>query len=206
MRGVDALGSGSDPADEPDLNRQLEKLAFLKESRESGYLQRELTAPRSAFELKTGTVIPSVLLSELNSDLPGEIVAQVAQNVYDTASGNHLLIPQGTKVFGHYDSRVAFGQGRLLVSWQRLIFPDASILELDGGVLRAAVAITPRFSFCTNGVGTDRSANPSVMTSGLPIGRHPCDTTLRNPTGPWSSTPNMLSRRARLVSSPFLTA
>ena len=132
LRAVSALAGNGDPANEPDLNRQLDKVAFLQESRESGYLDRQLTAPRSSFELKTGTVIPGVLLSELNSDLPGEIVAQVAHNVYDTASGNHLLIPQGTKLFGHYDSRVAFGQGRLLVSWQRLIFPDASTLELDG--------------------------------------------------------------------------
>jgi len=117
---------------EPDLNRQQDKRAFLNESRKSRYIGNEIVPPRSPYELKTGTVIPGVLLSELNSDLPGEIVAQVAQNVYDTASGNHLLIPQGTKLFGQYDSGVAFGQSRLLVRWQRLIFPDASTLELDG--------------------------------------------------------------------------
>lgn len=132
LNAVSALAAEGDPANEPDLNRQLEKLAFLKERRESAYLERQLAAPRSPFEIKTGTVIPGVLLTGLNSDLPGEIVAQVAQNVYDTASGNHLLIPQGTKLFGHYDSKVAFGQARLLVSWQRLVFPDASTLELDG--------------------------------------------------------------------------
>lgn len=116
----------------PDLNRQAEKQAFLERARPAEYLQRERTAPLSPFEIKTGTVIPSVLISEVNSDLPGEIIAQVAQNVYDTSSGNHLLIPQGTKLYGHYDSQVSFGQGRLLVSWQRLIYPDASTLELEG--------------------------------------------------------------------------
>lgn len=124
-------GAGNN-SEESDPNRQREKLAFLNQSRASGYLDSSVTPPRSPYELKTGVVIPGVLLSELNSDLPGEIVAQVARNVYDTATGNHVLIPQGTRLFGHYDSNVAFGQGRLLVSWQRLIFPDASTLELDG--------------------------------------------------------------------------
>ena len=118
--------------DEPDLNRQAQKLAFLREKHESVYLDSRLKAPRSDFEIKTGTVIPSILVTELNSDLPGEIVAQVSQNVYDTASGRHLLIPQGAKLFGRYDSQVAFGQDRLLVSWHRLIYPNAHTIELDG--------------------------------------------------------------------------
>jgi type IV secretory pathway VirB10-like protein len=118
--------------DEPDLNRQAQKLAFLRQKHESVYLDSRLKAPRSDFEIKTGTVIPSILVTELNSDLPGEIVAQVSQNVYDTATGKHLLIPQGAKLFGRYDSQVAFGQGRLLVSWQRLIYPNAHTIELDG--------------------------------------------------------------------------
>jgi type IV secretion system protein VirB10 len=117
---------------ERDPNQQAEKAAFLKQVRRSSTLEGTLNPPTSRYELKTGTVIPGILLSELNSDLPGEILAQVTQNVYDTASGNQLLIAQGTKLFGHYDSRVAFGQGRLLVSWQRLIYPDGSTLELDG--------------------------------------------------------------------------
>lgn len=116
---IGALAGNGDPANEPDLNRLLDKLAFLTNPRESGYLQPQLKAPRSPFEIKTVIVIPSVLLSALNSDLSGDMVAQLAQNVYDTASGNHLLIPQVTNLFGHYDSKVAFGQGRLLVSWQR---------------------------------------------------------------------------------------
>jgi type IV secretion system protein VirB10 len=125
-------GASEDRADDADLNRQAQKLAFLGERRASAALGSPVRAPASRFEIKTGTVIPSMLLTELNSDLPGEIVAQVTQNVYDTATGNELLIPQGTKLFGRYDSKVAFGQGRLLVSWHRLIFPDASTLELGG--------------------------------------------------------------------------
>jgi type IV secretion system protein TrbI len=115
-----------------DINRQDEKIAFQRTSRPSDYLSTRLTAPRSRFELKTGTVIPGILIGAMSSDLPGEIVAQVSQNVYDTASGNYLLIPQGTRLYGHYDSNVSFGQERLLVSWDRLIFPNAYTLDLRG--------------------------------------------------------------------------
>lgn len=121
-----------EPGEEPDLNQQERKLAFQQKTRRSVYLDSRVTQPVSPFELKTGTVIPGILVTEMNSDLPGEIIAQVSQNVYDTATGRHLLIPQGSKLFGRYDSQVSFGQERLLVAWHRLIYPDASTLELDG--------------------------------------------------------------------------
>jgi type IV secretion system protein VirB10 len=120
------------PPNGPDLNRQDEKLSFLQQARHSAYLNSRLTAPRSPFELKTGTVIPAILVGAMNSDLPGEILAQVSQNVYNSASGEYLLIPQGTRLYGHYDSNVSFGQNRLLVRWQRLIYPNAYTLELQG--------------------------------------------------------------------------
>ncbi|MCP3876127.1 MAG: hypothetical protein GY699_23650 [Desulfobacteraceae bacterium] len=84
----------------------------------------------SPFELKQGHLIPMTLITKINSDLPGRIKAQVTENVYDTATGNHLLIPQGTMVNGIYDSRVVFGQKRVLIAWQRLIFPDGSTLNV----------------------------------------------------------------------------
>lgn len=127
-----ALGDEYDHEQEPDFNRQAQKLAFQREQHPSAYLNARLEPPRSSFEIKTGTVIPSLLVTELNSDLPGEIVAQVSQNVYDTATGKYLLIPQGSKLFGRYDSQVSFGQDRLLVSWHRLIFPNAHAIDLDG--------------------------------------------------------------------------
>ena len=132
LRPVGNFPGGPDAASgaPADLNHQDEKLAFQRNSLHSAYLDARLTAPRSPFELKTGTVIPGILVGAMNSDLPGEIVAQVSQNVYDTASGEHLLIPQGTRLYGRYDSKVTFGQGRLLVSWQRLIYPNAYTLEL----------------------------------------------------------------------------
>ena len=131
LRRVSTLAEGAG-ANERDLNQQDEKLAFQRQDRQSEYLNSRLTPPRSAFELKTGTVIPGMLVGAMNSDLPGEIVAQVSQNVYDSISGAHLLIPQGTRLYGRYDSNISFGQGRLLVSWQRLIFPNGYTLELRG--------------------------------------------------------------------------
>ncbi len=119
---------------EQDQNLQAEKKAFLKEAKQlqTPYLQASVKPAMSPFELKTGAVIPALLVSGLNSDLPGEIIGQVSENVYDSATGAHLLIPQGSKIFGMYDSRVAYGQSRLLVAWARVVFPNGSTLELGG--------------------------------------------------------------------------
>ena len=68
--------------------------------------------PLSKYEIKAGWDIPAVLEQALNSDLPGEIRALVRENVYDTASGNYLLIPQGSRLVGIYDSRIAYASGR----------------------------------------------------------------------------------------------
>lgn len=78
------------------------------------------------YELKTGTVIPGVLITGINSDLAGAVTAQVSRPVYDSTTGDHLLIPQGSRLYGDYASSVAFGQNRLFVSWKRIIFPDGS--------------------------------------------------------------------------------
>lgn len=86
--------------------------------------------PGKPFEIKTGTVIPGIMISGINSDLPGSLIAQVSQNVYDTATGHHLLIPQGSKLYGVYDARVVYGQSRVLVAWNRLNFPDGSAVTL----------------------------------------------------------------------------
>ena len=72
------------------------------------------------------------MISGINSDLPGQILAQVSEDIYDTATGRHLLIPQGSKVVGTYDNEVAFAQNRALVVWTKLIFPDASQVNLEG--------------------------------------------------------------------------
>jgi type IV secretion system protein VirB10 len=78
-----------------------------------------------------GTIIAASLITGLNSDLPGFVIAQVTEHVYDTVSGRFLLIPQGSRLVGKYDNVVAFGQERALVVWQRIILPDGSSIVID---------------------------------------------------------------------------
>lgn len=82
--------------------------------------------------INTGTVLPAMLLTGLNSDLPGHLLAQVSEHVYDSPTGKMILIPQGSRLFGEYDSKIIFGQKRALIIWQRLIYPDGSTIELNG--------------------------------------------------------------------------
>jgi type IV secretion system protein VirB10 len=122
-----------DPSRPPDPNLQERKNDFLARAGVSGaeYLEKGVSLPRSPYEVKAGTVIPTVLISGINSDLPGQVVAQVRENVYDTVSGNYLLVPQGSRLLAAYDSMVAWGQERVLVCWNRLIRPDGSSISLD---------------------------------------------------------------------------
>lgn len=94
------------------------------------HLNSRLESPNSRYELRAGGVIPGVMISGISSELPGQIIGQVSQNVYDTATGKYLLIPQGTKLFGIYSSDVSFGQNSVLVAWQRLVFPDGKALDI----------------------------------------------------------------------------
>lgn len=90
-----------------------------------------LQAPPSPYVVQAGTVIPAALVTGLRSDLPGQITAQVTSHVYDSPSGRYLLIPQGSRLLGEYDSRVAAGQSRVLLAWTRLILPDGRSLVLE---------------------------------------------------------------------------
>ncbi len=127
-----ALGGGINGL-ETDQNGQRSKEGFLNaDIREAGYLPNRVIGQQSRFELKRGSVVPATMLTGINSDLPGSITAQVSQNVYDSATGHYLLIPQGTRLFGRYDSKVSFGQNRVLVLWTDLIFPNGSTLQIGG--------------------------------------------------------------------------
>lgn len=116
-----------------DPNGQKTKEDFFNaDLKELGYLPNRVVPQQSLYELKRGSVIPATLITGINSDLPGRITAQVSQNVYDSATGHRLLIPQGTKLFGRYDSKVSFGQSRVLVVWTDIIFPNGSALQIGG--------------------------------------------------------------------------
>lgn len=115
-----------------EANRQDDKRSFLESTSDpQGELQSRLRSPASPYQLKAGTVIPGVMIQGINSDLPGFIQGQVSEQVFDSASGRYLLIPQGTRAIGRYDSRITFGQKRLLIVWNRLIFPDGSTINLE---------------------------------------------------------------------------
>src|SRR5690606_11097884 len=85
----------------------------------------------SPYQVMAGSVIAASLVTGLNSDLPGAVVAQVTENVYDSVTGRTLLIPQGARLIGTYDSVVAFGQSRALLVWWRIVMPDGSSIHID---------------------------------------------------------------------------
>lgn len=127
----DAVSGNMTATDYYDPAADKDKEAFFKRAKkDTAWELAEQRTQGKPLELKTGTVIPGVMLTGINSDLPGNMIAQVSQNVFDTATGRNLLVPQGTKVYGVYDSRVVYGQNRVLIAWNRLIFPDGSSISL----------------------------------------------------------------------------
>jgi len=90
-----------------------------------------IQAPASKSVLQAGAVIPAAMITGIRSDLPGQITAQVTENVYDSPTGRILLVPQGTRIIGQYDNNVGFGQSRVLLVWNRLIFPNGRSIVLE---------------------------------------------------------------------------
>ncbi len=93
-------------------------------------LHSTVEAPRTPFVLRAGAVIPGIMISGIDPELPGQIIGQVSENVYDTATGKHLLFPQGTRLYGLYSKEVSYAQKSVLVAWQRMIFPDGKALDI----------------------------------------------------------------------------
>lgn len=130
-----AAGAGATapaPAEVAAGNGQSEKRTFLKGEIDHHTESAErLTAPSSPYVVQAGSVIAAALITGIRSDLPGQITAQVTQAVYDSLTGRTLLIPQGSRLVGEYDSQVAFGQERVLLAWTRLILPDGRSITLE---------------------------------------------------------------------------
>jgi len=115
-----------------DQNDQQRKNDFLNQAEaRSIYNDHALQTPVSPYEVLAGTVISASLLTGLDSDLPGLVTAQVTEAVRDSVSGRTVLIPQGSRLIGSYDSVIAFGQSRALVVWQRIVMPDGSSIQID---------------------------------------------------------------------------
>ncbi len=130
-----------------DLNLQDKKISFAGNTPQSEiYNAHQLESPASPYQVMAGTLIPASLVTGINSDLPGTIIAQVTQPVYDTVSGHHLLIPQGARLLGRYQSQVSFGQDRALVTWNRILFPDGRsiIISAPGADLQGYAGLADK--------------------------------------------------------------
>lgn len=124
--------AGSPANPDTDPNRQSDKINFMNNSKLPNLINAQVIVPSlSKYLVQAGSNIPCILLTGINTDLPGNIVAQVSENVYDTATGNYLLIPQGSKLIGRYDSKVTYGQYRVLLVWQRLMLPNGKSILLE---------------------------------------------------------------------------
>jgi len=127
-----ASGEGGQPDEAAAQNGQSGKQSFAKgEADPKIYGSGTLQTPRSPYQVMAGTVIPAALVTGINSDLPGQMIATVTENIYDTVTGHFLLVPQGARLLGQYDSQVAYGQRRVLLVWTRLLLPDGSSIVLD---------------------------------------------------------------------------
>lgn len=126
------------PAEAPPLdpnamqNMQDRKLTFVNGPVDRRTVSQDrLANPASPYVVQAGTVIPAALLTGIQSDLPGQVTAQVTEHVYDTPTGKFLLIPQGARLIGQYDSQVSFGQKRVLLVWNRIMLPDGKSIVLE---------------------------------------------------------------------------
>jgi type IV secretion system protein VirB10 len=125
---------GDKPTIDADSNQNMQdrKLAFLNGPIDKRTVSSErLESSPSKYTVQAGSVISAALLTGIRSDLPGQVTGQVTENVYDSPSGRYLLIPQGSKLIGVYDSQVSFGQSRVLLVWTRIIFPNGRSVVLE---------------------------------------------------------------------------
>ncbi|MCK1520403.1 MULTISPECIES: TrbI/VirB10 family protein [unclassified Bradyrhizobium] len=182
-------------------NSQERKLAFVNASVDRRTVSPDrITRPASPYIVQAGTVIPGALLTGIRSDLPGQIAAQVTENIYDSPTGRFLLVPQGAKLIGSYDSQVSFGQSRVLLVWTRLIMPNGRSIVLERqpgadasgyagledqvdnhwGELFKAAALSTFLAVGTElGVGSDTDSDDSAIIQAL---RHGASDSL-NQTG-----------------------
>lgn len=127
---VSAGASEPAAAEVQPANGQAAKRQFAANARTDDYLANPLQPPLSPWEVKAGSIISAALITAINSDLPGQVIAQVTEPVYDHRTGRTVLIPQGSRLIGQYDSQVAYGQNRALVAWNRIIMPDGRSINI----------------------------------------------------------------------------
>ena len=126
-----AGGAGEPAAAEVQpANGQVAKRQFAASARTDDYLTNPLQPALSPWEVKAGSIISAALVTAINSDLPGQVIAQVTEPVYDHRTGRTVLIPQGSRLIGQYDSQIAYGQNRALIAWNRIIMPDGRSINI----------------------------------------------------------------------------
>ncbi|MBR1177044.1 TrbI/VirB10 family protein [Bradyrhizobium sp. KB893862 SZCCT0404] len=199
-RGV-STNASSTSDDGPAQNGQDRKLAFANASVDRRTVSPDrVVRPASPYIVQAGTVIPGALITGIRSDLPGQVTAQVTENVFDTPTGRFLLVPQGARLIGIYDSQVTFGQSRVLLVWTRLIMPNGRSIILERqlgadsagyagledqvdnhwGELFKAAALSTFLAVGTElGAGSDTNSNDSAIIQAL---RHGASDSL-NQTG-----------------------
>ncbi|MFC7701946.1 TrbI/VirB10 family protein [Bradyrhizobium sp. GCM10028915] len=195
---LNATSTGEDGSAQ---NAQDRKLAFVSASVDRRTVSPDrVSRPASPYIVQAGTVIPGALITGIRSDLPGQVTAQVTENLYDTPTGRFLLVPQGAKLIGSYDSQVSFGQSRVLLVWTRLIMPNGRSIVLErqpgadsagyagledqvdnhlGELLKAAALSTFLAVGTEVGAGSDTNRNDSAIIQAL---RHGASDSL-NQTG-----------------------
>ncbi|PTQ80604.1 TrbI/VirB10 family protein [Nitrosomonas ureae] len=131
-RGDEFMNDGAPRLLDDDVGRQAQDYSRFDSAKGDARwnLDSEVKKPPTPYVLQTGFVIPATLISGINSSLPGQIMAQVSQHIYDSPIGKWRLIPQGSRLVGTYSSEVEFGQARVLVAWQRIIFPDGKTMDI----------------------------------------------------------------------------
>jgi type IV secretion system protein TrbI len=142
-----AAGASSPQAAAPTAQDRQNAFVNAAPERRTASPER-VSAATSRTVLQAGAIIPAALITGIRSDLPGQITAQVTENVYDSLTGRTLLVPQGTRIIGQYDNSVQFGQARVLLVWNRLLFPDGRSIVLE----RAPGTDTQGFAGLQDGV------------------------------------------------------
>lgn len=129
----DGMPSAATSSDEAFAqNGQDRKLAFVNAPVDRRTTSPDrLVKPASPFSIQAGTIIPAALITGIRSDLPGQVTAQVTENIFDSPTGRVRIVPQGARLIGSFDSQIAFGQSRVLLVWTRLILPNGRSVVLE---------------------------------------------------------------------------
>ncbi|MES1199880.1 MAG: TrbI/VirB10 family protein [Pseudomonadota bacterium] len=159
-------------------------------------LEATIEPPHSRYQLQAGAVIPAALLTELNSDLPGRVIAQVTAPVYDSVTGSEVLIPQGARLIGAYDGAATHGDNRILLAWNRIVFPNGWSIDLQGmeatdpsgaaglrdrvdnhiGPLAGAIGLSTLFSVLANNAENDHNDRNLAQTVGDAVAQQAAET------------------------------